>query len=727
VNREQRALEVHSGLSYFDRAQEIVLAPSFTLWREVNLGSLPARSKQSLRGSLKKASKEFRAETHGGYALLAAKPEASLGSESFNLFVSIRQALNARDAVAFEQLKKVATPSQYSELCRLAELGESNKDEDELESLLDSLGADGAFAGTSSFSLNQNKALQKLTDFQLGERHLFPLFLTAGLSLMGAESIRVELDSDEIWVHFEGTHFDKKTLHKLTSLILGDASTSVDRGLKKIAQALLQGAGHKPSILQLQIGSSVVDLKSFPEIPSLDKLDPGPQSGLFYSKLPLSLSVATRYLKSLKSGHSEVDKLSHSLGYLPTPWSLNGETRPLRLPLGKKSLVFEWCLPGQALEPVRAEECLYKWEQESPVPAHILMILNPTSPGQLTIINDGLRAECPPETQIPQTPLQIYLWLSDMRTDLSGLKLVQTQLLDEIVETVSTLQERVPNMIAEAFFGLPESERNSWQEPLLYALTKGYDELGDLPFLKLIGQTELTALSQLRPELLTYCTTQDFEAGLRSGEPVLKLTPESLAFMRELRACQDATADLESARQYYVRLEEWLQTPQEEPVLKDSKLKLSLRELDGEIGFGHDPEPSARVLCKKRPVPIQMDHLVPGYVKLVVNHDGLEMNDSWSQAWDPKLVRSIGATLQQNLRRLLTLLSQQDMRNDEARKQMTEALSYLARNGHSVEPWSDLKFIEETRVELDTSQTIPVPRQIVEYFSLKERPNYLKG
>lgn len=726
IDKDEREVKVHAGLSYFDVCQEIVLAPSFTRWQPVNMGELPARSKQTLRKAIKKVVSGFRPESHGRYSVLAANTVDEATKTVFAFFTSHRRELAEREPTSLEQLKKLASSTQFTELCRLADLGETERDDDELESLLDSLGADGAFSGSSSFSLNQEKALQKLSDFQLGERYLFPLFLAAGLSLQGARGLEIEIDSDEMWVRFQDCPFDSGRLQSLTSLLLGGVVSRDHRGFKMIAQALLQGARRNPSALELQLSDTTLDLRGFPEITTPEFSG---ESGVFYCKVPLSMKVATRFWKSLQSGHAELDHLSQALAFLPTPWSLNGEPQTVSLPINHQSILFEWRHEDAGPLPLDTDDCLLHSCLELDLQGRVLMIVTPQQEPELTVIVDGLTAECP--VPLEQSRVQTFLWLSDMTTDLSGQKLVHTQLLDEILESVIKLEEKIPELVAANFAQLPDSEKAKWHPTLLQLMVRAIPwrpALMTLPCLPVIGAKRWSTVADLRAASPAYFTNEEFARGLRSGDSVVKVDPAALRDFRHLLPDNaDATRTLRSHQRYYERLEQWRQTPNQEAALPSSpdSLKISLLESVGEIGFTPERTSSTRLLCEYRPLPVEIGHWVPDFVGLVVNHDDLEMNDAWTELETRSLEETLKQDVLESLKRLVSRLARGDFEVELHRQQMRSALTFLKRHGQNLATWEEVEFIQETHTEIDSSGPVPLPRRVLRYFNLKQRPDYL--
>lgn len=713
LEREEQELRVQSGLSYFNCAQDILLAPAFVSWQDVDMGELPARSKQHLRRSLKRVLTEFEPATHGRYELLRTRTYNEFLQNLHAYFLARRFELSQQDQTAIENLKKLANAEHYTQLMRLASLGEVEKEDDELESLLDSFTTEGDFSGSASFSLNQEKALQKLTDFQLGERYLFPLFLAAGLSLQGAKQIDIRLDSDEIWVEYSGLHVTRETLLDISHSLLSASLEPSHRGLRALGQALLQSAGHKPSALQLESGEASFDLRGFPELDLPEMETTG--KGVFYTKLPLNLEVAKRFFHRLQGSQPELELLRSALRYLPTPWTLNDKEEYADFGISTETLVFVWSSERVVAPSIQNKDCLLYRELESSIPAQVVMLVDfRLEPGLVTVV-DGLRAECPIKIDVE---VPVFVWLTDMQTDLSGQKLVHTQLLDEVLEAVKILEQSLPGMVAKEFRELSPDRRVTWQTPLLRLTSRGKFWLGPLwalECLPLVGTEEWTSLNKWSSATTFLFTEESFERGLRSGAQVARIRPGSREPLARLFGeCQDMTRRLGECRDYYEHLDQWLENPVEELELgEESQPRVSLERFEGALGFCAQERARVRLMSQFRSLPIDVSHWLPPYVELVVNHSELEMDNRWKNIQTVDVLESIRGEVEKALHRLIGILGQEDFGEKRARVQMTEALRFCRRRGYTLKQWSDIKFIQKKGFQGE------------EYFSLKDYPHYL--
>ena len=726
-NKQKRCLEVSSGVGFFPSVTAIKLAPSFFSWKTCDFGWIDAGSKKSSRQALKNVLSQFKAEIHGNYSVLQSLFDNSPVHQLYKDFHKQQKALASEDADSIAFFKREASPKHFAELSLLAQHDvECELDDEHLEALLDSLTAEGEYTDTSSFSLNKDKALQKMAKFQLGDRYLFPLFLASGLSLLGASELEITVDSDEIWVGFRELAIEQRTLNLLTSLVLSGERDSKSVGYEKLAQALLQSSGHEPSVLEFQYDETSVDLKHFPRLELNPKENFQTDSGVFYCKLPPSLKVAQRFLTSLAKGHSEVKELRKSLRLLPTPWSLNGEAQEFGIRPTKGSLVFTWFHEGIMEPKLHLEESFYQETSKSTVPANILFLLEPEVEPSLTTILEGIVVENPPLKF--ELEFSVYLWVNNMNTDLSGRKLVQNQLLEELLDALHGYHDEVSQKLGSIFRSLDKKRSLFWQRGVL---EKAYHSslsqvFRQIPILERIGSEELFPVSEATGIGLPLYTTEFFERGLRDKRIVNLIQPTTVDhFHMMFPQSHDVTHLLQSAKLYYEHYERWLSTPTEalELQIADSNLRISIPEHRGEIAFSEEARPPVRLLCQSRRLPIDCSHWVPESVELYVNHDDLEMDDAWKTIKNQDLLNTIRARVHSALESLIDRLARQPMTDEGHQRRMRSSMTFLKRSGRSLKRWQDVAFIEETRTVMDTTGPVPLPKRITEYFSLRERPN----
>jgi hypothetical protein len=72
------------------------------------------------------------------------------------------------------------------------------------DDLIASLCADGRVDSHGGFSLDREKAREKLRTFQVAEPHRYVLHLVALAALRGATKVEFTIDSDDLWCRFDG-------------------------------------------------------------------------------------------------------------------------------------------------------------------------------------------------------------------------------------------------------------------------------------------------------------------------------------------------------------------------------------------------------------------------------------------------------------------------------------------------------------------------------------------
>lgn len=723
-DKSGRRLKLSSGISFFPSVTALKLAPSFSGWKDCQLGLLEAGSKKSFRQSLKRLTAEFKPEIHGNYSLLQASFEDSPMVKLYKDFCKLQTSLAKGDPESIAYFKREASPAAFSELTLLAQHDiEAELDDEHLEALIDTLTAEGEYTDSSSFSLNRDKALQKMADFQLGERHLFPLFLASGLSILGANELEVTIDSDEIWVKFSGVNFEHNTFDLLTALVLSGERDTQSVGYEKLAQALLQSAGHKPSALEFQCNEQILDLKDFPRL----KLDPNSKfqtsNGVFYSKLPPSLEVMKRFLTSVTRGHAEARELEQALRYLPTPWLLNGDRVPFGLQPGRGAIILQWLHNG--LGPAFDSEQIFSVETfDSPIQAIVIFILEPNTESTFVTVLDGVMVGNP--SLEFDLDFSVYLSMTNMNTDLSGRKLIRNQLLEEVLKSVASLQLEATQQLTSTFRQLNEEQKLFWQADIIRR-SKTSSVFQQIPILRRIGEPGLFPMTQVANEQKPFHTTQDFERGLRDGETVHLIEKEAVDdFLAVFPKSYDATHLLISAQGYYARYEQWLKKPQEKLQLQtaDPALTIAIGDQQGEIAISNATNPSLKLMSQRRTLPIDVSSWVPSNVEFYLNHDELEMSDNWQRVKNTGLLDTLRAKVHSALESLIDRLTRQPMTEKQNRERVETALKFLKRSGRQLTRWQDVTFIQETRTVMNTSGPVPVPERITEYFCLRERPDH---
>lgn len=696
LDLDERQLVSRSGVSFFERPGQLSVAQSLSAWQELPI-PLAFGSKKSARAAIERFFRDFQPTEHAAYALLERKLEGQ--DRWFSFWKSHSTELLEPDSPALSELKRGASAELYREMIALARLGAHEPEaEEELDLLLDSLAEEGRYQETASFSLDRSRALQKLSDYQLGDPVLFPLFLSVGLALLGATRLEIEIDSDETWVRYQGVSLGKESLQRLPGVLLASQWSAEDTGLAYLAKALLQAAGREPSQLQLDREQSL-DLSGFPA--DLPESEESAESGTFYRRARFGMKVVKRFVDRRKGDHPEVTELREALAYVGLPWTLNGEEFSGHLTFPQDSVRHLWrdTQSGAVVE-------FDAWgsqakESQSPIPATVLCLLQPGSPGGLTAVMHRMEVGLPEQSFRPTT--RLVVWLPEMALDLSGRQVVGCQLLEEILAVLPALEEQTWAQLLETFPKLEATAQQAWVGPLLRHLaSSGKDSpLWSLSFLPVVGPASLISPGELRELRNVYFATENFEYTLRGSSPVVHLAESDgeagVAFHKLFSAAIDATATLRRLGHYYRSREAWLSQPQQEPALEVCHEEFQLETPDGVIGLSEMKEPPLKLLCQGRELPSRLRSWVPPYVEIVLSNDHLDMDDAWQQVQPPEILEGLRNRILGSLVTLLDRLQDHHFEHQHHRAQMRAGLRFLKKNGLSMKHWEERRFIKKGR------------------------------
>lgn len=682
------------GSAFFDQPAQLAMAPSFSRWQSRGVTTVTFSSKQSARRAV--AGMLDRLESAGFATTYRALKEDRTLRDLFTFFESSRQQLSSPDSAARAQLKQRATPQLYNQLVLVAEHQVEWKDDDALDSFLESLGGEGDFQGTAAFTLNRDEAVRKLADYQLSDPVLLPLFLALGLTLAGASKLSIEVDSDETWVRFEGTRLADNFLEDIPSRLLATAGDDNGLALQALGRALLQGASHAPAALQLETPSGVIDLRGFPD--SFPTVSWGqPQQGTFYHKRRFGLDVASRYWRSRRAPHSEIPELLRALHWLPAPWSINGQS-PVETV--KPELTMLWRYGEQTLPEFTRDATFL--ELESPIPGSVLFRFQAELPARLAAVLHHQVVELPPQTRFPPTT-DTVIWLPEMATDLSGRRLVESQLLCELLDTLGDLQDQAWHELTRRFPLFEPARKRAWIAPLL-GLWQREPRLRPLLerelHLPTVGGQTIPLGRWLEGKPRLHCREPHrFTHPLLNGEPVVSTQP---AWQDELGKVapdmEDGSTRLAHTAGYYRERAKWLSLPTV-PLTAPSEiaahLKVMLPQSLGYVWVAPQRAPARDLLVEGRPLPYEVPQgWAPPFVGFRVAADGIEMDWDWRYPVPTPRVEALRGEIASHLTNLIQAMADPRYLTDElARSQFCYLLAFHKSRGHSIRGWENIPFI----------------------------------
>lgn len=124
---------------------------------------------------------------------------------------------------------------------------------EKLNDLINELGSEGALEAQGMFGLDEEKAREKMGQFQLQHEHGYVLEFVQMASLLGASTVSIEADADEFtmsWVNAEP--WSKGELESLYSSVFSRSEGLRDEALKHLAIGLNAASARKLSVQRVE-------------------------------------------------------------------------------------------------------------------------------------------------------------------------------------------------------------------------------------------------------------------------------------------------------------------------------------------------------------------------------------------------------------------------------------------------------------------------------------------
>ena len=121
-----------------------------------------------------------------------------------------------------------------------------------VDDLVAQLRAEGTVAAEGGFSLDREKAREKLRQFQLADPHRWVLLVVQALVDRGATSIDIEIDADDVRMRADGTPFETTDFEELYSSMFSAGPRRP--GLRELAMATNAAMALHPRFLRVDSG-----------------------------------------------------------------------------------------------------------------------------------------------------------------------------------------------------------------------------------------------------------------------------------------------------------------------------------------------------------------------------------------------------------------------------------------------------------------------------------------
>lgn len=120
-----------------------------------------------------------------------------------------------------------------------------------VDDLIGALAEDGEIEALGAFSLDADKAREKMRQFQLSDPRRYVLLLVAAAAEKGATRVDFEIDTDDMRARWDGTPLDREDLEELYISMFGDRSNPRLRARQELAVALNAAMALTPRFIRL--------------------------------------------------------------------------------------------------------------------------------------------------------------------------------------------------------------------------------------------------------------------------------------------------------------------------------------------------------------------------------------------------------------------------------------------------------------------------------------------
>lgn len=487
---------------------------------------------------------------------------------------------------------------------------------------------DDARPEEGQFSLESSRARRKLADFQLTDPQSFVVHLISGAIAGGAEKVDVYVDSDDIIVEFGGKPLERTDLMQLFSNLLSGRSSPQGR---ELAVALNAASSLDPKLLLVESwrnGQGVV-LEINEEGEHLREMEAPPEGEghrVHFRDRP-SLKVLRRFVNSLRRDHPELDLVRERCAKAPVPILLEHQEDCRDFEALKSSLYhLYWKHPDHPL--LSFDLSAPCKEEASQFDASVLLALG--SDAGLDVVVHGVRYEAPENVDLKG----LYALVCDNKAsrDLSFTGLVADERWALIKEQLERGRDLVLGEVSRRYENLDDEEKRLWAPVLRAKALQGASELLSLRMFERLDGTLWDRPTLLNHSAINF-TGKEWRYGLRSGEPVYKMDRESQNLLWGA-TFRSVDKELAASQTYFSKKETWLRL---EPVA-DFRFegyqgpRSRLRQLDGEVALAQSPQTVSVIwtYAQGRPLKHFQDLQIPPGVKVMVNHDGLDVDDHWN-------------------------------------------------------------------------------------------------
>ncbi len=199
-----------------------------------------------------------------------------------------------------------------------------------VERLIDELRSGGRHDSRGEFTLDRDKAREKMRRYQLASPQAYVTELIQAAVLRGASRIEVAVDADDTVVRFDGPAFSAAELDELWSSVFTSGATRDVRALRQLAIGVNGALGRNPRWVTLTSAGddfrAAAHMELRPGRKDRIEVRPAKRPGTrIHVKKRLSVGRISDFVDNLFGDHPEEQRIRKYCRYCETPVILEGE------------------------------------------------------------------------------------------------------------------------------------------------------------------------------------------------------------------------------------------------------------------------------------------------------------------------------------------------------------------------------------------------------------------
>jgi hypothetical protein len=337
-----------------------------------------------------------------------------------------------------------------------------------MSELLTELAAAGRVEAQGGFTIDPEKAREKLRHYQLADPRRYVLLLVEAAIMLGADKLEFEIDSDDVHLRFSGAQLEYAQLENIYASLFAHAEQLASltpeqqqrtRGLQQLAFALNSAMALNPRFARVvSVGpdgrGTALELHPL-EPDTLDRVEGQPPgTNHIHVKDKFRIGFVVEFLRSLDGSIAEAVLLREHCRWSRTPVFINGRSIS-----GPMKFSGE---PWTEIDVLDAGQVIGRAALGLSSPTATYLQLDPPS---AQLLSNGVFIETCSLQGRAVTGFQAIVDSRRFSKDVSQTKLVQDAFYEGAIAAVSTAQDKLIHRLAErgAAGSMPE-----WAENVLF-------------------------------------------------------------------------------------------------------------------------------------------------------------------------------------------------------------------------------------------------------------------